>query len=233
MNASTTPQVALLNNEAAALLETEKYDEAVLMLRKALAMNKSMPVKKEISPSNNNMLHRCCTSAAVHDDTMTDEDDSSDNYIYRKAITVPVTLAINAGYDIHVTLSGIIVFNLALAHHLSAGLEEDATTTTNTAKLEKAVKLYSLARQLVVAAEQRRLASDLTMFLLAIFNNIGQIRKTLGETKLANKYFERMLTTLLSLNERQGWEDSKSSLEGFFRNTTHLVLTDLFTAEAA
>jgi hypothetical protein len=73
-----------------------------------------------------------------------------------------------------------------LAHHLS-GLKQDADN--NSAKLKKALTLYSIAQQLVVA-EQRRLASDVTMFLLATFNNIGQIRKTLGETKVANDFFE-------------------------------------------
>jgi hypothetical protein len=71
-------------------------------------------------------------------------------------------------------------------HHLS-GLELD--DATNSAKLKKALTLYSIARQLVVA-KQRRLASDVTMFLLATFNNIGQICKTLGETKVANDFFE-------------------------------------------
>jgi tetratricopeptide (TPR) repeat protein len=233
MNASSTQQVVLLNNGAAALFETENYDEAVSMLKQAFAMNKSLVlVKKETSRSNNNnnVLHKCCTST-VPDDTMTGDDDSSEDYIYRKPITIAVTSAINAGYDIHVTLSAIIIFNLALAHHLS-GMFLKYDANRNSENLEKAVTLYSLALQVVVA-EQRRLASDVTMFLLAIFNNIGHIHKTLGETKVANSFFERMLITLLYLSECQGWEGSKSLSECFFRNTTHLILKDLFTAEAA
>jgi tetratricopeptide (TPR) repeat protein len=224
------------NNRAAALFETEKYDEAISMLKKALAMNKSiMLVKKETSQSNNynyNVLHKSCCTSPVHDDTMTGDDDSSKDYIYQKPITMAVTFTINAGYDIHVTtLSAIIVFNLTLVYHLSGlFLKDDATT--NTANLEKAVQLYSIALQ-VVATEQRRLASDMTMFLLAIFNNIGHIHKTLGEAKVANSFFEQMLITLLYWNECQGWEGSKSSSEDFFQNTTHLLLTDLFTVKAA
>jgi hypothetical protein len=120
-----------------------------------------------------------------------------------------------------VTLSILIVFNLALAHHL-CGLE-----TKKVGMLEKAVHFYALSQQMF--AQQ---SLDNIEFILAVTNNIGQIRKTLGQTEVADELFQRMLTTLLYLNE-YNWDTNEFSLEGFFRNTTHLVLKKSHAANAA
>jgi tetratricopeptide (TPR) repeat protein len=226
MNAPQSQQVITLTNQAACLIDEREYADAFSILKEALIINRDFlnsvdeAARKKSPRSNSDLLEECMQSLHMKQHFFADD---SDDFIYRSPIRIPEGSQTNhTDYNFHVTLSVLLVFNLALAHHL-CGLEG----TTRADMLEKAVYLYTLSQQIF---EQQGL--DTIAFILAVTNNIGQIRKTLGQTEVADELFQRMLTTLLYLNQYL-WDTKEFSLEGFFRNTTHLVLTNSHTAKAA
>jgi tetratricopeptide (TPR) repeat protein len=215
-----------LTNQAAFLIDEREFADAFSILKEALIINRDFLTRvdeadqKNSPRSNSNLLKKCMKSSHMKQDVFADD---SDDFIYRRPIRIPEGSQNNVeDYHFHVTLSVSLVFNLALAHHL-CGLEG----TKKAGMLEKAVHFYTLSQQLFA---QQHL--DTMSFILAVTNNIGQIRNTLGQTEVADELFQRMLTTLLYLNEYD-WDTKEFSLEGFFRNTTHLVLKNSHTAKAA
>jgi tetratricopeptide (TPR) repeat protein len=233
---SSSRQVVRLTNQAASLVETRDYSEAVSMLRKALVMNKriieSLDQKDAQSKSSKQkssqlllecMAQPCKEGRRVSVDRVPGYSETGD-YVYRRPLRIQETSPDNTGFHYQVTISLIIVFNLALALHLS-GLEGPL----NPAKLEKAVTLYTISQKLLAGQD---VDSGAVLFILASTNNMGQVLKALGREEVAGEFFKRMLTTLFYLNDRK-WEDSQFSLEGFYHNITHLILTNSHTAEAA
>ena len=143
--------------------------------------------------------------------------------VHQRLIRIPEGLQTSVDCHFHLTLSVLLIFNLALAHHLG-GLEG----TKKVGMLEKAVYFYTLSQQMF--AQQ---SLDTITFILAVTNNIGQIRKTLGQTEVADELFQRLLTTLIYLTEYD-WDITNAFLlEGFFQNTTHLVLKKSHSAAGA
>jgi tetratricopeptide (TPR) repeat protein len=236
MNPSSR-QVVRLTNQAASLVETRDYSEAVPMLRKALVMNKGIIERldqkdaqsKSSRQKSSQLLHECtalpCTEGRrVSIDRVVPCYSEIGDYIYRRPLRIQESSPDNAGFHYHVTISLMIVFNLALALHLS-GLE----SPLNPAKLEKAAALYTISQKILAGQD---VDSGAVLFILASTNNMGQVLKALGREEVADEFFKRMLTTLFYLNDRK-WEGSQFSLEGFYQNITHLILTNSQTAEAA
>jgi tetratricopeptide (TPR) repeat protein len=225
MNAQSQ-QLITLTNQAVCLIDEREYAHAFSILKEALIINRDFLTsvdaadQKKSPRSNNNLLQECMHSSHMKQHVFADD---SDDFIYRRPIRIPEGSQTNVDYHFHVTLSVLLVFNLALAHHL-CGLEGG---TNKVGMLEKAVYFYTLSQQMFA---QQGLGT--ITFILAVTNNIGQIRKTLGQTEVADELFQRMLTTLLYLNEYD-WDSKEFSLEGFFRNTTHLVLKKSHAAKAA
>jgi hypothetical protein len=157
-----------------------------------------------------------------------------DEYIYQRPIRVPDASSHHPDDcdRFQITISFILTFNLALAHH-RAGLENHDLTMRQ-ANLQKALHFYSFSQQLVEQQDQGYAASALVLLLLALTNNRGQIYKTLGDTDHAYASFHHLLETLFYLNDCE-WESSnrQSLLEGFYQSTIHLILTKSHTAEAA
>ena len=132
-----------------------------------------------------------------------------------------------------VICSTIIIFNLALAFHLST-----LTTTSSSshksknkhvARLTKAFKLYELALTL---QEQEQIKGNV-FFTLATVNNMGIIQRSIGESdKQAHNYFEFVLSNVLPVFAGIG-KENVCPLTAFFRNAINVLNSRSHSAPAA
>ncbi|KAG7344639.1 hypothetical protein IV203_019029 [Nitzschia inconspicua] len=144
-----------LNNSAALLIETGQYDRGISCLMEALVLSDRQHSSK-YHPTTNNpadirkwsslacqcqhcSLEECIlfseriplssTEGPFSDDGCGDGDAEVNGYIHRRPISI-TTQSMQENHYMGATLSLIVTFNLALAHHLSA-MDTFGWTTTN------------------------------------------------------------------------------------------------------
>ena len=244
-----------LNNQAISLIAIGEYSPAIAMLTKALHLSQqgltsSDPHPSLMSESFNLILDECMCHGGIR------EDDSKGNavcdkelqFLYAKPIQMPTDLC-EFHYTASVTASVIVIFNLALTHQLCAiecttnpkNRWEDSASRRSSNKMalsyfRKAANLYELAHRL---QEEEELQST-TFFVMAILNNMGLIHQVLNQTSVADQFFQDLLSTLMYVIDGQYYSCPKeevwlgsSDVDGFLRNTMHLVSKKGRTAAAA
>jgi tetratricopeptide (TPR) repeat protein len=215
-----------VNNHAAGLIREGKFEIAIVILTKVLrcAMtimnNCDGKVHKRISKEETT-LDSCMvrTRPETNDKSnggMDVDKQDSGYYIYRTPMQVPSTMKVSS-YEENVILSVITMFNLALAHHLS-GLDEGFEHSHS--QIQKAVKLYEYAYNM---QRDEGLVNN-TFFTMATLNNLGHIYQTTKASDIAEKFFQQLLSTLMFVVDCREGGGKFSGLEGFFQNTSHLVL---------
>jgi tetratricopeptide (TPR) repeat protein len=229
MNCATW-QIITLNNRAASLIDRRDYNDAVFLLRRALTMNKAtlqtLDQSNALQESHSRMLQGCLASNGTDASADIPIGDDAEVYVYKSPLRLPETSSLTTDFNTHGVLSISIIFNLALVNHLS-GLEEDPSSCL--AKLDKAASLYTLAQEMLT---QQVLDHAVLFIIVAATNNMGQIRKTQEQSEVADAHFQKVLSILLYMSDSR-WENDKLPLEGFFQNTTYLVLKKSHTARAA
>uniref|UniRef100_A0A7S1GNN8 Uncharacterized protein n=1 Tax=Cyclophora tenuis TaxID=216820 RepID=A0A7S1GNN8_CYCTE len=120
----------------------------------------------------------------------------SASFVYRRAIRIystPLTAATQR--DNFVDESAIVVYNLALAFHLSG-------VNNNTEFLRRAIRFYEIANS-ILQRQREQPSNQLKSVLLnmAVLNNMGQIRHSLMEFEQARKCFSEVSTILVNLNQ--------------------------------
>mmetsp|Transcript_26020 Transcript_26020/g.63550 ORF Transcript_26020/g.63550 Transcript_26020/m.63550 type:complete len:145 (+) Transcript_26020:227-661(+) len=105
--------------------------------------------------------------------------------IYRLGIPIPPTETRRSK-----TISRVLIFNSALAHHLSA------ETSATPARMIKAKLLY----QLVYDPADKAISP---LFQFVVINNLGVIERSMGNASVSNQYFDLLLPILLDLLEDQ------------------------------
>ena len=107
----------------------------------------------------------------------------------------------------------IIVVNLATAHHLSAIQNQMCRR-----KLDKALKLYGLA-------PQPRMGEDVCSprANISVANNVGEIHRAVGNHSKHTMCLQHLLSTMMFLIDGN-IPISSIELDGFFRNTSQLIL---------
>jgi tetratricopeptide (TPR) repeat protein len=158
---------------------------------------------------------------AVRQDANDVLDDSTDDiFVYRRPFRV-TSLRTKDDFS---ALSVVLVFNLALAHHLKAIADDN-----NTRRLRVALQLYKLGFSMKHQSNRRRGI----MNSLAVANNCGHIYKQLQRTKKATEFFEHVLSALMMLFE-YGEDAEVDQLDGFLKNAAaQLILRDPAFAPAA
>jgi len=135
-------------------------------------------------------------------------------YVYRKPIRVPLEgfSHCHRGYT---SLLAVIVFNLAIAHHLNV-MDEDPEEdkTSSDAKFENIVFLYKLCLELIrqssPLASQSSDKSSIRCEMI-IRNNLSQLFRMNGETsKQQTESLQRLLSSYMVLIER-GTRESGST----------------------
>ena len=85
----------------------------------------------------------------------------------------------------------VIVYNLALCHHLIS-LKVTTTVSKQAAHAMRAVALYDQAK--LFSNEERRIAQLPPIHQVVIFNNLGHAHQILGHVDVAKMYFRQILT---------------------------------------
>ncbi len=138
-------------------------------------------------------------------------EDENEQYMYRQAIHIPLTIESN--YQASIMVSVMIIFNLALAHQLSA-----VGSDKKHSKLRKAADLYEISFNL---QQDANFKNNNVVFTLATMNNMGIILHKLNDGETANKCFEHLLSTLMFLID--SGEGDVCELDGFLRNVSNLI----------
>jgi hypothetical protein len=140
------------------------------------------------------------------------EVESEDRFIYKRPIYSSPKFA-QRGHSPGITLSLIIILNLAMAHHLSAIQHNHCRK-----RLQKALQLYELAHQLQM--EEEIYSPRATMI---IANNVGEIHRAVNNHNKHAMCLQHLLSTMMYMIDCR-IPVSSVELEGFFRNTSQLIL---------
>jgi hypothetical protein len=222
-----------MSNQAVFQLEDEKYDQAIVTLTMALkALKTAMSVDGMASDAMD--ADNDGSSFSIECDFRSSGLPSfletvpgwtnSPKSIFRDPIfiTSPLSEAIQKDYD---TLSYVILYNLALAHHLRAMQELDPRSLLF--RLQKALTLYEHAHQVLINQE---IEVTLT-HTMAITSNLGHIQHVLGNESKASMCFQQLLSTILYVVDC-GEGQKLQSLDGFFCNVMNLVTKETLAPAA-
>ncbi len=187
MTVARAKQIAIQqNNSAVSLIAAGDYDAAINALSpSALKTYKQIIEEADEHPQRvKTSLDQCMTQSPATQGKASSNEDESDQYIYRQAIHIPLEHIVEQTYqESAIACSSAIIFNLALAHHLSALVS--AKHLSN--KLHKAATLYQLAGNL--QRDNAQLENNNVLFTMAAMNNLGVIYHLLEDHETATKFF--------------------------------------------
>lgn len=259
-----------LNNRGAFFIETRGYDQAISVLSKALKttiteMNASkeadlLEEEKPAVPQEEMMDYYegdtidtapftcfiryppCQQEEGCYMEPAARATDTEERcgYVYKQPIRIPVTHCHMEEAKFQTNSSAAILFNLALAHHLS-GMEDNSPPRglVPSKMLSKALTMYELCNQVLA---QDGIQADI-LFDLSLANNIGQLHTVLKSTLKARLCFEHLLATIMFHlvnyeGKQESGDDSLTTagddvLDGFLENTSQLLILGSKTAAAA
>ena len=179
------------------------------------------------------------STAQVENNTR--DSDTNLYYVYNRPIRVP-----RQDHEIGSVLFLIILFNLALAHHLkaslmSASLPSDDPHYRKTVK--KALMLYQLVLEYWFKLQQKEQAGlpcftksyNSLRFRMILQNNLGELYQKTEDPTKEHECLQDLLSTVLVVTDQTrgaGSRTLKRDLEGFLANTAVLTLHNQ-CAEAA
>lgn len=225
------------NNNGVRLLRTGDLPGAILEVAKGLDMMKSImenpaTVEMDTQQHNDNVDHddsdsmvqteeeglslafletSCCEGSS---DGAMDYQQHQPSYVFCS----PIEISAEFSSLPTLKLSLLMVFNLALAHHLHGIHSSDYV------QLEKALRLYECVYR-ISHEEEVHLS---VLHAMALTNNMGHVHLNLHDTHKSQKCFEQLLATLIYFVEVSGDGDNSKkemeSLQGFFSNATGLSM---------
>lgn len=174
--------------------------------------------------------------------------ESQDGFVYRKPLLVP-KICIEEGHYMGKATSLIILYNLALAHHLKAINMNDCGSNRNIKVLEQSLKLYELTYQLhcenngeeqkqskslchVEEWNERRVAIASIRFTMIISNNLGQIHRVAGNSDKHLMCLQHLLSTIMYMVDSHLVVLDSTEMDGFYHNVSPLMIPD-YCARAA
>jgi hypothetical protein len=193
------------NNSAVAMLNHEEYAEAIHNFSHALRLLEKIGFFGKAVDSRTLSLNQCMLQSHQSETSWMDgRCDTNRAYIYQRGIVIPST-------PNSVIITPIIIFNLALAHHLKA--EQSKYAGQHKCFLQKALGLYELAYSAQGNGEN-------SIFRFASVNNIALIHNDLNNTEMSEKCLEHMLSELMLLVDC-GKGDHLQCVDGFLWNISY------------
>ena len=142
-------------------------------------------------------------------------------------------------------ITGSLLFNLALAHHTYAGeiatsgavqqeqernQQQQQQQGAVATMLGKAIVLYKLSLTI-----QEQAAPISTLYIMALYNNIGQCHSSLFQHSEARRWNKRLLELMVCHYDASSSDNPQSNCncECFFQNTLSLILRDPRCSPAA
>lgn len=225
-------QVMDLNNSGIQHMKCNNYNESMRDYSKGLAVVKQILALHEEELDVDDEMDYAeydqdpqedAFYFATQEHTMPTKGD--DAFIFRSPIVVsvpPQDAPANVCFNYYTQMCYCLLYNLALAHHLSAldiqEQENGNKTSASLKRLQKAVALYELAYTIQMT-EGIQLSILLTM---AIVNNLGQIHTALGSAEKSNQCFQHLLSTIMFVNDT-GEHDVVQQMDGFLSNVIPLI----------
>ena len=139
-----------------------------------------------------------------------EDQDNNEQYMYSHGIVIPSNLDSRC-------IPSVILFNLALSHHLAAAARPSHQKRF---LLEKAVRLYVLAYTF-----QSKLGCSNVLFTLATSNNLGLIHTELEHSDMSKQCFDHLLSVLMLVVDSQNG-NRVGHLDGFVQNVVSLSSKD-------
>jgi tetratricopeptide (TPR) repeat protein len=151
-----------------------------------------------------------------------------DGFVYRRPLLVPKR-CVEEGHYMGISLSLIILYNLALAHHLKAismisQSECDALSSPDKEKmqaLKKALQLYQLAYQLQLDQNGGYLR-----FTMIISNNLGEIHRVAGNAKKHIMLLHHLLSAIMFMVDRKLVVLDSTEMDGFYHNVSQIMMSN-------
>lgn len=248
---SSTPcpyeKVTLLSNSASRHIQNGEYDRAISFLLKALEMTNQHEQPSRLGDSKDAFVEQCTLDKCIlyseryrHEPISSPYLNDEDGYIYYQPLVV-------SSDDMGEGLVFVVLFNLALAHHLQAVASHHKDVERGNL-VEKARVLYEFAynwyRKLHCEDDLQHDSSSLLThysdasirFVLIIQNNLCQLSRLVDNHQTYELYKQHLLSSLMTViehNKRRERNPILSNLGVFLNNITALVLGEKACAEAA
>ena len=160
---------------------------------------------------------------------------SGGSYIYRSPIEIPDWYKDLPGHEGNATVSMVVVFNLALAHHMLGNSIKDGHIDISTFEspyefrslIVTAAKLYEHALSLNWVQDNE---DESPLFLLATVNNMGQAHQALEDMEQSKFCFSHLLEYLVLFIDQEKGGDI---YEPFFASVLHLIFSGSSDSAAA
>mmetsp|Transcript_39188 Transcript_39188/g.94762 ORF Transcript_39188/g.94762 Transcript_39188/m.94762 type:complete len:214 (-) Transcript_39188:122-763(-) len=204
------------NNKTVAFLKAQDFASAVIASSSALTSHYALENSRNAvggKSAGGCSLDKCMLLSEVDDNETMEDTDTT--FIYKHGILLhPSVTEFNS-------ITSILVFNTALAHHLAAETNCHSSTATGT-MLHRARRLYELAY------DSQKLDSNL-LFQFAVINNIAVVEQRIANnTTLSPQCFEYLMSVLMVLVDR-GCVMRLRHVRGFLHN---VILTTEVAAAA-
>jgi tetratricopeptide (TPR) repeat protein len=235
------PAVQLLNNHGAALFASgdtqsalDQFSGALRLVRQIMSRCSVTIPKADVGgPTTFIALDECMiqsrrllsdSSSIMKDETTVDDQNP---YLYRYATLIPSCLIMKNEVEVTMTISVLVMFNLALAHQQRACEIMDSKSAAPCVKLTaKAIHLYELAFQLYSDFSHTTSSSFDAFFYMALMNNLALAKHGLNDKTASEQCLKQLLTVFMLLTETRNQHstlDDSSLFDGFLRNVSHLV----------
>ncbi|KAG7351687.1 tetratricopeptide repeat protein [Nitzschia inconspicua] len=254
------------NNVGASLYNQGNYAEAVQVFKQAISASMIFLIRppEEVEPYRTS-VEQCLSVLVLPSQTAHTYDFGSTKHptIYAKTFDMAVTL-VNKGeascdplmtlegtdangehYVLFSKLSTILIYNLALTHHVLALVSGGSDSRKGRECLSKARDLYSQANSIPQREQKQEIidANLLPLFVQSILNNLGQCYASLDDTVNSVACFELLLKSVILFQQdlngahNSGAYDNRLYYECsntcFLENTLFLILKDQGFAPAA
>lgn len=213
-----------LNRSGIEHLEASNYDGAIRDFSKGLGM-----VKQVLALHEDQDEMDCHATCPQHEECfyfahrcLPQHSSGKGPFIFCSPIVVSEQSDELTSFQFYVHMSYVLLYNLALSHHLS-GLGNGSLK-----RLQKAQSLYELAYT-VQMTEELQLSVMQTM---AIVNNLGHLHTILGSEEKSEQCFQHLLSTIMFVNDC-GEQEAVQQMEGFIANVMPLILKQTASAPAA
>jgi len=239
MNPKVAIEAMELNSRGITNMEISSYDDAIRDFSKGLNMVKEVLAQHEDDEEDEmDFDDESSPNFPLQDDfhfadsqnyvAAQKKASADEHFIFRSPIVVPGNSMQPTSFQYYVKLSYVLLYNLALSHHLSALAQATTNGLTPNKKLQKAIALYELAYTIQMT-EDIQLSVLQTM---AIVNNLGQIHTALGSKEKSQQCFQHLLSTIMFVNDC-GDHDAVQQMDGFMGNVMELILKTSNAAPAA
>jgi tetratricopeptide (TPR) repeat protein len=233
-----------MNNYGAKYMEKRQYDKGISAFCNALKSasnyieNDGEEEEDEWCCSEDPGL-KCCLEhqkrqAVSHfylSEDYLEENWASDLFVH----TQPIFIAEHTARRMmtHSCMTSIVMFNLALAHHVKAlaiTIRGGAQRSQNQQELFKARKVYQLCH--IMLRDMHIEDAGVHFMIMLLVNNMGQINIVLKAHEEATRCFEQLLSLqmlLLDCDDETTW----MNLDGIVHNTSRFILNGACQVAAA